>query len=69
MVHKILILKIIISLIMEFTWDIIIILLLFGALFGILSTMTGTGGGVFYVSFTTVFFLIPINASIDTSNF
>ena len=54
---------------MDFTWDIIIILLLLGSLFGILSTMTGTGGGVYYVSFITVFLLIPIKASIDTSNF
>ncbi|MFX0026872.1 MAG: sulfite exporter TauE/SafE family protein [Candidatus Hermodarchaeota archaeon] len=69
MAQKILIFKIIISLIMDFTWDIIIILLLLGSLFGILSTMTGTGGGVFYVSFITVFLLVPINASIDTSNF
>jgi len=54
---------------MDFTWETIIILLLLGSLFGILSTMTGTGGGVFYVSFITLFFLIPINVSIDTSNF
>ncbi|MFX1297879.1 MAG: sulfite exporter TauE/SafE family protein [Promethearchaeota archaeon] len=54
---------------MDFTWDIIIILLLLGSLVGILSTMTGTGGGVFYVSFITIFLLIPITASIDTSNF
>ena len=54
---------------MDFTWDIIIILLLIGSLVGILSTITGTGGGVFYVSFITLFLLIPITASIDTSNF
>ncbi|MHA2429773.1 MAG: sulfite exporter TauE/SafE family protein [Promethearchaeota archaeon] len=68
MVQKILIFKIIISLIMDFTWDIIIILLLLGSFVGILSTMTGTGGGVFYVS--VIYLLInEINASIDTSNF
>ncbi|MGB5911376.1 MAG: sulfite exporter TauE/SafE family protein [Promethearchaeia archaeon] len=68
MVQKILILKITISLIMDFTWDIIIILLLLGSLVGILSTMTGTGGGVFYVSI--IYLLInEINISIDTSNF
>ncbi|MFW9945733.1 MAG: sulfite exporter TauE/SafE family protein [Candidatus Odinarchaeota archaeon] len=53
---------------MYFTWDIIIILLLLGSLAGILSTMTGTGGGVFYVSI--IYILInQINTSIDTSNF
>ncbi|MFX1589378.1 MAG: TSUP family transporter, partial [Promethearchaeota archaeon] len=53
---------------MDFTWDIIIILLLLGSLVGILGTMTGTGGGVFYVSI--IFLLInEINTSIDTSNF
>lgn len=53
---------------MDFTWDIIIILLLLGSFVGILSTMTGTGGGVFYVS--VIYLLInEINASIDTSNF
>lgn len=54
---------------MDFTWDIIFILLLFGSLFGLLSIMSGTGGGTFNVSFMTIFFLIPISVSIDTSNF
>jgi len=54
---------------MHFTWDIIIILLLFGTLFGVLSIAAGTGGGAFYVSFFTIFLLLPINISIDTSNF
>ncbi|MFX0031852.1 MAG: sulfite exporter TauE/SafE family protein [Candidatus Hodarchaeota archaeon] len=54
---------------MNLTWDIIIILLIFGFLFGLLSIISGQGGGLFYVSFMTIFLLIPINISIDTSNF
>ena len=54
---------------MIFTWDIIIILLLLGFLFGLLSIISGQGGGLFYVSFMTIFLLIPIKVSIDTSNF
>ncbi|MFX1497160.1 MAG: sulfite exporter TauE/SafE family protein [Promethearchaeota archaeon] len=54
---------------MNFTWDIIIILLIVGFLFGLLSTISGQGGGLFYVSFMTIFILIHIKTSIDTSNF
>jgi uncharacterized membrane protein YfcA len=46
-----------------------IILLLFGLIFGLIATITGTGGGVFYVPFMTIFLFLPINISIDTSNF
>jgi uncharacterized membrane protein YfcA len=31
--------------------------------------MAGTGGGIFYVSFITIFLSVAINISIDTSNF
>ena len=54
---------------MEITWIFIVLMLLFGVLFGILSSVTGTGGGVFYVSFMTLFMMIPIDEAIDTSNF
>jgi len=54
---------------MEITWVFILFMLLFGILFGALSAITGTGGGVFYVSFMTIFLMIPIDDAIDTSNF
>ncbi|MFW9829707.1 MAG: sulfite exporter TauE/SafE family protein [Promethearchaeota archaeon] len=54
---------------MNFTWEIIIILSFCGLIFGLISVMSGQGGGIFYVSFITIFLLVPINVSIDTSNF
>ncbi|MFX1587331.1 MAG: sulfite exporter TauE/SafE family protein [Promethearchaeota archaeon] len=47
----------------------IIILLVFGFFFGILSTVAGIGGGVFYVSILVLLFLTPINVAVDTSTF
>lgn len=54
---------------MELIWQIIIILLVFGLIVGIISSIAGIGGGVFFVSILTIFFLLPINEAIDTSVF
>ncbi len=47
----------------------ITILLVFGLLFGIISSLSGIGGGVFYVSVMVLIFIIPINLAVDTSAF
>ena len=47
----------------------IVILLSFGFLFGVISTLCGIGGGVFYVSLMVLFFFIPMNMAVDTSAF
>jgi len=47
----------------------IIILLIAGFLFGIISSIAGIGGGVFFVSLMVLIFIIPINIAIDTSIF
>jgi len=47
----------------------IIILLVFGFIFGILSSLAGIGGGVFFVSTMVLLFLMPINIAVDTSAF
>ncbi|MBY9012554.1 MAG: sulfite exporter TauE/SafE family protein [Candidatus Lokiarchaeota archaeon] len=44
-------------------------LLFLGFLSGMLSSITGIGGGVFFVSIITLLFLIPINIAVDTSTF
>jgi uncharacterized membrane protein YfcA len=54
---------------MELIWQIIIILLVFGLIVGIISSIAGIGGGVFFVGILTIFFLLPINEAIDTSTF
>ena len=54
---------------MELTWQIIIFLILLGFIAGTISVIAGVGGGVFFVSFLTLFFFIPINEAIDTSIF
>ena len=54
---------------MEFYWNIIIILLIIGLIVGIISSIAGIGGGVFFVSILTLYFYLPINESIDTSIF
>jgi len=54
---------------MELVWQIIIILLVFGLIIGIISSIAGIGGGVFFVAILTIFFLMPINEAIDTSTF
>jgi uncharacterized membrane protein YfcA len=54
---------------MSVTLPLIFLLILLGCLFGAISILAGTGGGVFFVSFMTIFLLLPINESIDTSNF
>jgi len=45
------------------------ILLIAGFLFGIISSIAGIGGGVFFVSLMVLLFLIPINIAVDTSAF
>lgn len=54
---------------MELTPYIIFLLILLGLLSGILSSIAGVGGGVFFVSIMTLLFLIPINIAVDTSTF
>ena len=43
------------------------LLLILGFSAGIISVIAGIGGGVFFVSFMTILFFIPINISVDTS--
>ena len=47
----------------------ILILLIFGVLFGIISSIAGIGGGAFYMSLMVLLFAIPINEARDTSAF
>ncbi|UCC20439.1 MAG: sulfite exporter TauE/SafE family protein [Promethearchaeota archaeon] len=47
----------------------VILLLIAGYLFGFISAIAGIGGGVFFVSFMVLIFLIPINIAVDTSAF
>lgn len=47
----------------------IIILLIAGALFGIISSIAGVGGGIFFVSIIVLFYPVSINVAIDTSIF
>ncbi|TFG07466.1 MAG: sulfite exporter TauE/SafE family protein [Promethearchaeota archaeon] len=54
---------------MEITWILILILLGFGLLFGIICSITGIGGGPFYVAFLILFLSMPITEAIDTSTF
>lgn len=54
---------------MELTLTILIILLLVGIIAGTIGTISGIGGGVFYVSILTLIFFMPINEAIDTSNY
>lgn len=48
---------------------VIIILIIAGFLFGIISSVVGIGGGVFFVSIMVLVFLLPINVAVDTSAF
>ncbi|MFX1313811.1 MAG: sulfite exporter TauE/SafE family protein [Promethearchaeota archaeon] len=48
---------------------VIIILLIAGFLFGIISSIVGVGGGIFFVSIMVLLFSISINVAIDTSIF
>ncbi|MFX1378158.1 MAG: sulfite exporter TauE/SafE family protein [Promethearchaeota archaeon] len=47
----------------------VIILLGAGFAFGLISSIAGIGGGVFFVSFMVLLFLIPIDIAVDTSAF
>ena len=47
----------------------IIILLLFGFLFGVISSIAGIGGGAFYMSLMILLLSIPINEARDTSTY
>jgi hypothetical protein len=48
---------------------VIILLLIFGIIFGIISSLAGIGGGVFYMSLMILLFAIPINEARNTSTF
>ena len=48
---------------------VVIILLLFGLLFGTISSLAGIGGGGFYMSLMILLLAIPINEARDTSSF
>jgi len=48
---------------------VILILLFFGVIFGIISSIAGIGGGAFYMSLMVLLFAIPINEARDTSAF
>jgi len=54
---------------MELTWELILILILCGILFGALTTMAGSGGGVFYVSFMVIILGMAFDEARDTSIF
>ena len=54
---------------MELTPYVIFLLILLGLISGMLSSIAGVGGGVFFVSIMTILFLIPINIAVDTSIF
>ncbi|TFG16041.1 MAG: sulfite exporter TauE/SafE family protein [Promethearchaeota archaeon] len=54
---------------MEYTWEIIIFLILLGVLFGAINTMAGGGGGVLYVSFMVLFLGLAFDEARDTSIF
>ena len=54
---------------MELTWELILILILCGILFSALTTMAGSGGGVFYVSFMVIILGMAFDEARDTSIF
>lgn len=54
---------------MELIWYIIILLLVLGFIAGLISSIAGVGGGVFYVPIMVLIFLLPIKTAIDTSAF
>lgn len=54
---------------MEITWNIILLLVLCGILFGVLTTIAGSGGGVFYVSFMVLILGMAFDEARDTSIF
>jgi uncharacterized membrane protein YfcA len=54
---------------MNLDGNIITLLLLLGFISGTISVIAGIGGGVFFVTFITLLFAIPIDIAIDTSTF
>ena len=54
---------------MDFSWQIIIFLIIIGIIIGAVGTIAGIGGGGFIVAVLTIFFLLPIDEAIDTSIF
>lgn len=54
---------------MDLTWNLILILILCGILFGALTTMAGEGGGVFFVSFMVLVLGMAFDEARDTSIF
>lgn len=54
---------------MDLTWELILILILCGILFGTLTTMAGEGGGIFFVSFMVLVLGMAFDEARDTSIF
>ena len=54
---------------MELSFYLVSLLILLGLLSGMISSIAGIGGGVFFVSIMTLLFFIPINIAVDTSTF
>ncbi|MFW9939306.1 MAG: sulfite exporter TauE/SafE family protein [Candidatus Thorarchaeota archaeon] len=54
---------------MEFSFIVILLLILLGFLSGTIAVIAGVGGGVFFVSTLTLLLFIPIDIAIDTSTF
>ena len=54
---------------MELSFYLVSLLILLGLLSGMVSTIAGIGGGVFFVSVMNLLFLIPLNIAVDTSTF
>ncbi|NVM43688.1 MAG: sulfite exporter TauE/SafE family protein [Candidatus Lokiarchaeota archaeon] len=54
---------------MELTFYLVFLLIILGILSGMVSSIAGIGGGVFFVSFISLLFLIDIKIAIDTSTF
>lgn len=48
---------------------VIILLLMFGIIFGIISSLAGIGGGAFYMSLMILLFAIPVDEARNTSTF
>ncbi len=54
---------------MQLSLDIILIVLILGFSIGILSSISGIGGGVMYVPLISLLFFYPINIAVGTSTF
>ncbi|MFX1236232.1 MAG: sulfite exporter TauE/SafE family protein [Promethearchaeota archaeon] len=54
---------------MVVTFEIILLVFVLGTIIGIISSLSGTGGGTMYVPLIVLLFLYPINIAIGTSTF